>query len=125
MQTWKENIKSWMEKCSGLLPFYGAPELTYKKPDAFESFSLHNRFSIIQDNEGRGDRKTSNTSNIETQQSLVGSIVDAWMTVWICLSVCQSQHEARAEKFYQIWAGYSYFTEVQKRLHKAIMRQWA
>lgn len=27
------------------------------------------------------------------------------MAVWSCLSVCQSQHWAGAEKLYQIWAG--------------------
>lgn len=62
-----------------------------QKPDASESFSLQNCFSIIQDNGGRGDRKASNTSNTKTQQSLVDSITDACTAVWRCLAGCQGQ----------------------------------
>jgi len=68
-----------MENCSGFLPYKGAAELNQEKqmPPKALAQHVHNRFSIIQDNEARGDRKASNISNTETQQSLAGSITDA------------------------------------------------
>lgn len=61
------------------------------KPDSSKGFSshLHNPFTILQDNGGRGDRKFSNMGNTETQQSSEPQV--PWTAVWSSLSVCLLQ----------------------------------
>lgn len=65
VQLWKENIKSRVEKCSGLLPFLWAAGQSYEKQTPPKALAphLHNHFFIIQGNEGRGNRKASNPGN--------------------------------------------------------------
>lgn len=72
MQAWKENIKSRVEKCSGFLPFLWAPQQSYEKQTPPKALvpHLHNHFFIIQDNEGRENRKASNPGNTKSQQYL-------------------------------------------------------
>lgn len=116
-----------------------------QKPDSSKGFTSHlqNPFTILQDNGERGDKKFSNTSNTETQQSSEPQV--PWTAVWSSLSVCLLQPALSSTKSEWapafvcasprvpgVWklfvlsknfrwnqADYSCFAEVQKRLHKA------